>query len=174
MTSKVKLFMVRALSAWCWSLCSAIVRSSVSKSFICWESSSFQDSRSEIIWEKRRKIILVNPLYSACLLPMLHLRWRLGTRQLSIQFTHQVWYGLDMVISAQVFNSGKQSKRMYLITTTPLLQSMCAFSKSPTPWIPQHCLSIRSSTHHLFKLLSLLLKETVNLKHLFYSSDYTK
>ena len=51
MTSKVRLFMVRALSAWCCRRCSAIVRSSVSKSFICWESSSFQDSRSEMIWQ---------------------------------------------------------------------------------------------------------------------------
>lgn len=53
MTSNVRLFMVRALSAWCWRRCSAIVRSSVSKSFICWESSSFQDSRSEMIWQRK-------------------------------------------------------------------------------------------------------------------------
>lgn len=51
MTSKVRLFIVSALSAWCCSLCSASVRSSVSKSLICWDSSSFHDSRSEMIWE---------------------------------------------------------------------------------------------------------------------------
>ncbi len=55
MTSKVRLFMVSALSAWCCSLCSASVRSSVSKSLICWDSSSFHDSRSEMIWEDGRK-----------------------------------------------------------------------------------------------------------------------
>lgn len=54
MTSKVRLFMVRALSAWCCSLCSASVRSSVSKSLICCDSSSFHDSRSEMIWEGQR------------------------------------------------------------------------------------------------------------------------
>lgn len=54
MTSKVRLFIVSALSAWCCSLCSASVRSSVSKSLICWDSSSFHDSRSEMIWEGGR------------------------------------------------------------------------------------------------------------------------
>ena len=54
MTSKVRLFIVSALSAWCCNLCSASVRSSVSKSLICWDSSSFHDSRSEMIWWRRR------------------------------------------------------------------------------------------------------------------------
>lgn len=55
MTSNVRLFIVSALSAWCCNLCSARVRSSVSKSLICCDSSSFHDSKSEIICKESKR-----------------------------------------------------------------------------------------------------------------------
>lgn len=97
MTSKVKLFMVRALSAWCWSLCSAMVRSSVSKSFICWESSSFQDSRSEIIWGEKKDDNVQVPVTQHTFISnvALTMEVRNWSCSLLIDFTDQVQRGSD-------------------------------------------------------------------------------
>lgn len=51
MTSKVMLFMASFRSVWRCSRCSASVRSSVLKSFICRSKSSFQASSSAVTWE---------------------------------------------------------------------------------------------------------------------------
>lgn len=51
MTSKVMLFMASFRSVWRWSRCSASVRSSVLKSFICRSKSSFQASSSAVTCE---------------------------------------------------------------------------------------------------------------------------
>lgn len=176
MTSKVKLFMVRALSAWCWSLCSAIVRSSVSKSFICWESSSFQDSRSEIIWRKKEEDNVQLPTTQHAFISngALMMEVRNLSCSLLIDFTDKVGHGLDtgcfnmhfkfwQTIWKNLFENYYSSPSTSACDTMGTLALFEVFHQY-----------ITCETGEVKMFLSPLLKESVDLKYLFSSSDCTK
>lgn len=68
MTSKVMLFMASFRSVWRCNRCSARVRSSVLKSFICLSRSSFQASNSAVTFKGRRQTLRISQIpHSQCL-----------------------------------------------------------------------------------------------------------